>query len=232
MLKTAIIYHMGSAGTFLNRVLALSEKTIPLIPQNCKINQSDWKLSANERFEIYNQFDKTDWRSSEYSVILQYRWGHGDFIQYVQSNLWLIDSWHPHIFEQEAEKEILWTKNEKWHHILFIDCDRDDVTFINSKTINKNYPRNEPYMFESMNRLYQQYPDAIHLPFKAFLDQSMFLSNISRIDTMMDLNLDIELVSKLYNRWYEESIQCWNINPSELNPKDLYGHFWKNPSTK
>ncbi len=90
---------MGSGGNMLNRILCLSEKTIPLVKhEDVYVDQVTQMLSKQQRFDLYNFFDVTDWRTSEYSVILQYKWGFNDFYKYEQSEQFLIDNWHPHVF--------------------------------------------------------------------------------------------------------------------------------------
>ncbi len=223
---------MGSGGNMLNRILCLSEKTIPLVKhEDVYVDQVTQMLSKQQRFDLYNFFDVTDWRTSEYSVILQYKWGFNDFYKYEQSEQFLIDNWHPHVFEQEVNRGVLWGDNF-WEHVIFIDCDQDDKAFINAQTTKKDYPPNSQEMFDCYDRLIEQYRDlSIVLSFKTILDKTKFQTWLTDISQQLELDLDIELSMKLWNNWHEHSQQCWTSTPL-INRKNVYGQTWDKKITK
>ena len=226
MLTSAIIYPMGAGGNFLNRLLTLSEKTIPLIKhESVDIDQVELEMSAQDRFDLYNHFDVTDWRSSEYAIIMQFHWGFNDFYKYEISQRYLICSWHPHVFLNEDSKGMLWGDNA-WKNIIFIECDDDDKKFINSVGIKKDYPPNTPDMYYAQEILISKYTDrSIRLPFKTLLDQKEFVEWLNIINQTLSLNLDLDLAVNLWQSWFNNSQQCW-YNTTNFNKKNTYGQVW------
>ena len=106
MLKAAIVYLQGSGGNLLSRSLSLSEKTVAYLPVEYSQQQPYLELSATDRFAFYNNWDYTNWIRSE-SLSIWYKHGKQDFVNYENSDLWLIDQFHPAMFDAETTKKIL-----------------------------------------------------------------------------------------------------------------------------
>jgi len=227
MLKAAIIYPMGSGGNFLTRLLTLSEKTIPMIKHELiHVDQVATEMTAQERFDLYNHFDITDWRTSEFSVIMQYKWGQRDFYEYEQSTRFLIDNWHPHVFLTEDDRGVLWVENT-WQHIIFIDGDLEDRQFFNDMKIKKDYPPNTSAMYQSQHMLRETYADrAIDLSFKCLINDQDFPVWLKKINQQLDLELDLNLALKLWKSWLTHSKQCWN-ETTIFDRKNIYGDIWE-----
>ena len=230
MLKATIIYLHGSGGNFLNRVLALSEKTIPFVDHYSTEKQATMKMSAIDRFSLYNRFSPEQWRQGEYSVSMKFIWGKEDFVDYELSPLWLIKAYHPHVFVDETAKGILWDQKDiSWQNIIFITVDPEDLDFLNSVSKNKDYPPNGTALVELIKNLHAQYSDALTIPFKSFLDKSKFISEIKRFDKVLNLDLDFELVERLHESWLTASKECWSLE--KVYPKNIYGQYWDNNTT-
>lgn len=227
MLTAAIVYLCGSGGQFLNRVLALSEKTIPMVKNNDNnINQPTLQIDAQSRFELYNCFDPSDWRTSEFSLVYQYRWGRNDFFNYENSRMSFIDSWHPHVFVSEEDNG-LWPY-DKWPMVILIECDHDDIKFLNAQSKNKLYFPNTKAHCHAMETVKQRYQHKIFkIPFKSFLNQDTFIPYVQQINKLLDLDLDFVLVEKLYDNWITQSLCCWN-NDVDILPQNIYKNFWEN----
>jgi len=223
---------MGSGGNFLHRVLTLSEKTIPLIQHvDTTINQVEYQLSASSRFSLYNHFDPVDWRTSEFSLIMQYTWGQNDFVKYEKSNRYLIANWHPREFLLEDQKQLLWPSGS-WPHLIFITTTPEDMQFLNTVGIRKNYPPNTKEMINSMTALQDKYhKTSINIPFSSMLVFDTFIKNIKLLDKILKLNLEMDLVKQLWESWIYYSRTCW-FNTSEFQQSNTYGFPWEPKITK
>lgn len=226
MLKAAIIYPMGAGGNFITRLLTLSEKTIPLIRhEDISVDQVTLELTAQQRFDLYNYFNARDWRSAEYRIIMQYKWGHRDFYHYELSERFLIDSWHPHVFLDEDTRQVLWKKNT-WSRVIFIDGDQQDRKFIDLQGKNKDYPPNTPYMYQCQDQLRAQFDNcAIDLPFKTLINESLFYSWLTQVNQDLELDLDMSLAMSLWTTWIEHSNECW-FATTKFDRQNVYGQAW------
>ena len=226
MLLACIVYHMGSGGNFLQRILTLSKNTIPLVPnRRTDIDQPNYKLDPADRATMYNCFNPADWRTGEFSLIMQYIWNQRDFYEYENSDLGLIATWHPRVFLQEDNDEVLWKKGS-WPTIIFIDCTSQDIEFLNGQGKNKGYPDNSPPMISAMDHLMSVYNDkSFHIPFIDFLTFEKFKKHIQQIDKQLELELDWALVEMLWQSWMTQSNLCWG-GQIELAPKNIYGMPW------
>lgn len=232
MLKAAIVYPMGAGGNFLTRLLTLSEKSIPMIKhEDLLVDQVNLEMTAAERFALYNHFTVEDWRTSEYSVIMQYKWGHRDFYEYEQSSRYLIDSWHPHVFLAENARGTLWAK-AAWQHIIFINGDEQDCAFFNNQGRQKDYPPNTVEMYQCQHTLRTMFhANAIDLPFKTLINRQLFTLWLTQVDQQLELNLDHSLAMLLWDSWLTHSNTCW-FDTVKFDRKNVYGQNWNPKITK
>jgi hypothetical protein len=174
---------------------------------------------------MYNCFDPMDWRTSEFSLIMQYGWNQRDFYEYEDSKLALIASWHPHVFLKDVNDQILWKKGS-WPTVIFIDCTDQDIKFLNTQGKNKDYPNNLPYMISAMQQLNSEYTNkAVHIPFVDLLIFESFKKHIQSLDQLLELDLDWDLVERLWQNWITQTKICWSgqVDPE---PKNTYGMPW------
>ena len=95
MLKATVVYVQGSGGNLLSRSLSLSEQTIAYLPKSFAHAQPITHISALDRFKLYNNWSSKNWTLSETEIGLWYHAGLQDFYNYEDSDLWLIDQFHP-----------------------------------------------------------------------------------------------------------------------------------------
>jgi hypothetical protein len=212
VLKASIIYYPGSGGSFLFRVLTLSEKTImgtggtdPCEPITC--------FTKFQRLERYLNLGGSgpDWKKNEGVARLSYKLGVTEFIDYETSSLWLIDKLHPSEYTH-FELQNLWEPHNMFEHFVFVDIDSDDQEFLakneKSKIYNFNY-ENEQILYKKLS---DQFVDNAHrIKFKSFFDESSFVQEIQEIDLKLNLELDFDLVKILWRKWFFESTRVWKM---------------------
>jgi hypothetical protein len=120
MLKAAIIYLQGSGGNLLSRVLTLSPQTIAYLPRELSQQQHCFKIEELDRYLLYNNWDSNDWIQTENNIRLWYHCGINDFANYESSDMFLIDQFHPCMFDYENKRSMLWTKESQWQNLIFI----------------------------------------------------------------------------------------------------------------
>ena len=204
MLKAAIVYLQGSGGNLLSRTLSLSEKTIAYLPAEYRQQQPYLELSAIERFKFYNNWDLTDWIKSE-SLSVWYKNGSQHFINYENSNLWLIDQFHPAMFEFESNKNVLWDGINSWEHLIFIKYLDSSVELIKKLAKLKRpdmthvlqIERTELNTFAKMKSTYQ----ANFINWEHMREKNSYIDAIESLSQKLDLDLDLELVVKLWESW-------------------------------
>lgn len=212
MLKASIIYYPGSGGSFLYRILTLSEKTIMGTGGANKLEYitETTKLQRLERYINWGGYN-TEWKNNESRAKLSYKIGDSEFIKYELSPLWLIDKLHPSEFVL-YESQKLWDPSNTFENFVFIDIDSDDVEFLlknqQSKLYNLNFNQ-EQLLYAELERRFEK--NKYNIKFKSFFDETLFLQEIKNIDTWLNLKLDFELVKILWNKWFLESSIVWKI---------------------
>jgi hypothetical protein len=221
-----IVYPTGSGGSFLTRLLSLSEKTIPMMRhEDYLVDQTQVTMTAQQRFDLYNHFNVTDWQSGECAIIHQYSWGYNDFYKYIQSSRFLVDSRHPQTFLKEDQSKVLWMW-DTWKNMIFVNCDEEDRKFLARVSNRKNYfPQDsEPYRIH--DQLQEQYQHkSITLDFKDLLNWQRFEPRLKHIDQVLTLDLDFELAQQLWSNWYSKSQECW-YGSIKFDHKSIYGVPW------
>ena len=201
MLKVAIIYVPGTGGSFFRRVLSLSESTI--------VSNSTKQISAEEKFELFNNWDAKNWKASEQLGCPAYRDGSEDFFYFEESHLSLIDAWHPTEFLEHDQKENCWTTGA-WPHLTFIDVKDSHHNFILKNQRTKTYTLDWNKEIQHMHELKQLYVDrSITIDFDDLLQKSTFESCLTRINSKFELDLRLDLAVALWDKWYDQSQQTW-----------------------
>ena len=205
MLKAAIVYLQGSGGNLLSRSLSLSEKTVAYLPVEYSQQQPYLELSAPDRFAFYNNWDHTDWIKSE-SLSIWYKQGSQDFVNYENSDLWLIDHFHPAMFKSETIKQVLWDNINVWEHLIFIKYQSSSVDLIKklAKLKRPDFSHTKQIDFVELptfDDMQCDYPAAIKVNWEDMLVQTNYIKIIAQLSEKLNLDLDLTLVTKLWQSW-------------------------------
>ena len=202
MLKCCIIYFPGSAGNFLRRALSLSNDSLIVDPNE--------NIPLGEKFEILNNWKIDNWKKYEKQYLPGYRSGMSNIVEFENSDLKLIDAWHPNEFYNHDINEYAWEKG-KWEYLVFININSQDKIFLTEHQHSKHYScqwlTNEP----AMKKLKNMYPDSIGINFQSFFHFDLFNAQIKKISDHCQLDLDVNLACDLWKNWYSKSKQIWNI---------------------
>ena len=209
MLKATIVFLPGSGGSMLYKTLTLSEKTIT--GTNCvDLEEYKKKLSAQEKFNRYVVWDANNWKKEETKDYLSYKLGKVDFFHYEQSDLWLIDRWHPVEFAQLLESKTLWG-DTFYQHVIFIDVDSTQQEFLSNNQETKKYTLNFVSELAQLRQLQHQFRDiSCTIPFLTFLKQDSYMQEIEKLNQQLNLHLDMTLVEQLWQSWARESNLVWH----------------------
>ena len=205
MLKAAIVYLQGSGGNLLARSLSLSEKTVAYLPVEYRQQQPYLELSAQQRFLLYNNWNSADWPGTEKALRIWYHHGLQDFVNYENSNLWLIDQFHPAMFNAETIKKILWDNIHVWEHLIFIKYLDNSVELIKKLAKLKRpdmshvlqIERTELNTFTKMQSTYE----INIINWEHMLEKDSYIDAIEHLSQKLDLSLNLTLVIKLWQSW-------------------------------
>jgi hypothetical protein len=215
MLKAAIVYVQGSGGNLLARTLSLSEQTVAYLPVELSAEQPTKHLSAAERIKLYNNWNSTDWTSTEKNLTVWYRHGLQDFYHYENTDLWLIDQFHPTMFKSELDKQVLFKDITSWEHLIFIKYKQSSLdTIIKLSKLKRRdldhqqqIKKNELVTF---NKLINIYPMAHSVCWEDFLEEDSFIKAITDLSNKINLILNYSLVKELWNSWKKETEKILN----------------------
>lgn len=210
MLKAAIVYVQGSGGNLLTRTMTLCKKTVPLVPQHLAKQQATLDLAIHDRFHYNNNWNNNNWTYTEKSLSIWYKQGFTNFVQYESSDLWLIDSFHPHAFEWETNRKLLWEDITAWPYVIFIKFQNDSLpSIIKNATIKRpdlmhstQIKNNE---LAAYNRLLVSMPSALAIWWEDMLHLDSYVSAVQQLCVVIDLKIDIDLVQKLWVCWNAET---------------------------
>jgi len=204
------MYVPGSGGVMLYKILTLSEKTITGT-NGRDLNEYKTELTAQEKFNQYCSWDHTDWKNKEISHSLSFKEGLVDFHHYEQSDLWLIDHWHPEEFYNLYQQKNLWGK-DFYPTVIFIDVMPEHREFIENNQSKKVYNANFNQEYYHLGLLQHMFNDiSITVPFDCFFNEPKFLQQIEYLDSELELNLNFDLVKDLYKNWIHESLLVWKL---------------------
>lgn len=199
-----IIYVPGTGGSFLRRALSLNQCAV--------VSDANQAIATQEKFRLFNDWSPTKWKLAENRFRPLYRTGEQDFYKFEQSDLWLIDAWHPDEFITTDDNGSCWVPNT-WPGFVFINAADHHRSFIEQQQQNKGYMANWSIEQQQFRKIKDQYGTQAHeLTFDDLLDCELFLKQIVQIDQKFELGLDLELVEQLWNNWYASSVKAWKTN--------------------
>lgn len=216
MLKVVIVYLQGSGGNLLARSLALDEHTIPFVTQESAAEQPQCRMSKRQRLLTYNNWNGQDWTQTETQLGIWYHYGLANFIDYEESNLMLVDTFHPQAFIDENTQQILWSNLDVWQHRVLIDWENDDLEEImllaRIKRKDKHHieqiKQRELAAFEQV----KQWPNFHCIKWKDMLQLDSYISAVANLADKIDLELDKDLVSELWVSWKHQTDKIKLLN--------------------
>jgi hypothetical protein len=202
MLKAAIIYIPGTGGSFLRRALSLGKDLI--------VESAYDNMDVEQKFSLFNNWNSANWKSAEKLHRPAYRDDKQEFYHFEQSKLWLIDAWHPVEFLQHDQQELAWRAGQ-WTNLIFINVNKSDKEFIERNQKTKTYRVDWESETRDFDLLKQQYNDnSINIGFDELCNQQQYLVQVDRINSELDLHLNMDLVSQLWKSWHAASEHAWN----------------------
>lgn len=201
MLKAAIIYIPGTGGSFLRRALSLG--------QNFIVEKAYEVVDINQKFVLFNNWNFTDWKSAEKLHRPAYRNNNQEFYHFEQSKLLLIDAWHPTEFLQHDQQESCWLSG-CWNNLIFINVNASDREFIEHNQQTKAYHvdwASETHNFEVLRNQYKN--KIVDIGFDELCNQQEFLVQVDQINSKLELQLDMDLVTRLWKSWHTASGKVW-----------------------
>lgn len=208
MLKATIIYLPGSGGTMLYKTLTLSEKTITGT-SGTDLKEYEKKFTAEEKFHRYSGWDSKNWKKQEGRDSLSFKNGLTDFYHYEECELWLIDPWHPVEFYTMYTNNSLWGDNF-YEKVIIIQITDNHKEFLIKNQSAKFYKIDFDQEYQCQKKLQDMFKDRLLvIPFDSFFNETSFLNQIIRLDEILNLELNLELVSKLWKEWFVESSKIW-----------------------
>jgi hypothetical protein len=213
LLKAAIIYLQGSGGNLLVRTLALSEQTIAYLPQSQHDTQPIQRVSAEDRIKLYNNWNSKNWTATETEIRIGYHIGSNDFYKYDDSDLWLIDSFHPAAFENELDKKILFNDTSAWEHLVFIKWKESSLdTIIKLAKLKRPDLNHQAQIKQTELDVFKKltvYP-GLSIQWEDMLKESTYIKSITELTQKLNLVLNFSLVSQLWKSWIIETEKILN----------------------
>jgi hypothetical protein len=204
----------GSGGNLLTRTLSLSEQTVAYLPSNLALQQPTLRILASDRFKLYNNWNSDNWTDSETQIRIWYHCGIGDFFYYEDTDLWLIDQFHPHMFETEIDKKILFDNVHAWEHLIFIQWKQPSLATIKKLAKVKRPDMNHEFQIDkveldSFERLISGY-SAHTVYWEDMLEEDLYIQTIRDLSGKLNLILDFSLVKQLWKSWKIETEKLLN----------------------
>jgi len=210
LLKAAIIYLQGSGGNLLIRTLALSEQTIAYLPRAQYDTQPTQHVSAQDRIKLYNNWNSKNWTTTETDIGIGYHTGARDFYEYENSDLWLIDRFHPEMFADELDKKVLFTDISSWEHLIFIKWKESSLDTIIKLAKLKRPDLNHRVQTElDVFKKLTTYP-GLFIQWEDMLKESTYIESITGLAQKLNLVLDFSLVTQLWKSWIIETEKILN----------------------
>lgn len=214
MLKAAIVYLQGSGGNLLARTLSLGEQTVAYLPRHLALQQPTLRIPAHDRFELYNNWNSDNWADSETQIRIWYHCGIGDFFYYQDTDLWLIDQFHPHMFETEIDKKILFDSVHAWEHLIFIRWKQTSLATIKKLAKVKRPDMNHEFQIDkveldSFEQLISGY-SAHTVYWEDMLEEDLYMQTVRDLSGKLNLILDFSLVKQLWKSWKIETEKLLN----------------------
>jgi len=209
MLKVVIVYLQGSGGNLLARTLALDENTVPFVPQHLADTQPNLKWSKQQRLATYNNWNNNNWVQTEKKLGIWYHHDMVDFVDYENSDLMLIDTFHPAAFIDENCRKILWNNLDQWQHRVLINWDDDDLEEILLLARLKRKDLQHVFQIRqtelSSFAQVKQLPNFHYVQWKDMLQLDSYILTITQLADKLNLELDKDLVSQLWISWKQQT---------------------------
>ena len=214
MLKAAVVYLQGSGGNLLARTLALSEQTVAYLPYKQHSEQPTATINALDRLKLYNNWNSKTWCNSEKEIRIWYHYGVSDFYKYEETNLWLIDQFHPAMFESELSKQILFDSVQSWENLIFIHWKKSSLDLIIKLSSLKRKDLNHRAQIESteldiFEKLIKTHPAHI-VNWEDMLEEITYIQVITDLAQKLNLVLNFSLVRQLWRSWKTETDKILN----------------------
>lgn len=207
MLKAAIVYVQGSAGSLVNRSLTLDPETIALLPVEHAEEQHVFDISTEDRMQLYSNWNHLDWKFTELHIRTWYQRGKNNFVNYELSPKFLISAMHPCMFYNDNNAEV-WTQDNFWENIIFIDWEPESLGAIidnaKAKRPDLEHAQQIPNEVKTINELKEQY-NGLSISWESIQQVDTYLTEISRLATELGLNINIDLVEQLWHSWNTET---------------------------
>ena len=204
MLKAVIVYVPGSGGNLITRSLALADHTVAYVPESLAEQQPTLTLTAYEKLQLYNNWNPNNWTATEKDIGMWYQWGQQDFVNYEQSDLLLIDQFHPLAFEDETNKKILWDTVSKWEHIVMITWQPASFDLIRRlaclKRKDLNHSAQLPKEIAAYNCMLATNLGPT-IAWEHMQDEQCYITEIDRLAHALHLQLNLDLVRQLWQSW-------------------------------
>jgi len=202
VLKAVIVYVQGSGGNLLTRSLALADNTVTYVPKSLAEQQPNLKITAADKFKLYNNWNPDNWTTTETAIGMWYHWGCQDFVNYEQSDLLLIDQFHPVIFEDETNKKILWENVHEWEHVILITWKKESLNHIRKLAVSKrkDLVHSMSQELHAFKRLNDQHT-GLTIAWEHMQDEQSYITEIARLAQALQLQLDLDLVRRLWQSW-------------------------------
>lgn len=204
MLKAVIVYMQGTGGNLLSRSLCLADNTISPVAVELKDQQPTLNLNAQQKFEICNNWNWQDWSQTETKICYWYKFGLQEFVNYEQSDLYLIDAFHPVDWENENKKQVLWSDPSVWQHIVMITWQPESFDLIHQmarlKRKDLNHSARLPKEMAAYDRILATHAGPT-IAWESMLNKHTYLTEITKLAQVLQLNVDLDLVAQLWDSW-------------------------------
>ena len=194
MLTACIVYVQGSAGNLLARCLTLDTSTVGYVNAD----------TTQKRFELYNNWDSTNWTKSEKGLEIDFVTGAGDFYPHEDSEQKLIYRCHP--LQYVAGCENLWNGDIQWKDIIKINLQSDDVETITNFAAKKRTDLDHGRQIAKELKAFDSIIPTQSIDFKTILNQSEFLAQIEKLAGILDVEYYPEYVAQMYELWHKETM--------------------------
>ena len=208
MLKAVVVYMQGTGGNLLSRSLCLANNTISPLPIEYADQQPRLDLDKQEKFKIYNNWNAHDWTQTEKEITIWYHSGRQDFVNYEQSNMYLIDQFHPADFEKENSDKILWNNLSQWSHVILITWQQQSLDLIRKLARLKRTDLNHSLQLPKEIKTYQQIlsqHSGLTVAWENMLQKSTYQVEVEKLALALDLDLDLDLVGSLWDSWKQST---------------------------
>jgi len=209
LLKAAIIYLQGSGGNLIARTLTLSEQTVAYLPKSYCAEQPTTNINSHDRLKLYNNWDSNDWSQSEINLAIWYHFGYQDFYKYEETDLWLIDQFHPARFQFELNEKILFADATSWEHLIFIQWKKSSLDNIIKLAELKRPDLTQRYQIENNElAVFENIINTFHghiIYWEDMLDEDTYIESIVDLAQKLNLVLDFSLVRQLWKLWKYET---------------------------